>query len=56
MVVAQAQHIEHARMLAERVRERIAKMKCVLPRGAVVRTSCSIGLTCLPFVPGIPSR
>jgi diguanylate cyclase (GGDEF)-like protein len=54
VVVAEAQHIEHATMLAERVRERIAKMKCVLPRGAVVRTSCSIGLTCLPFVPGKP--
>jgi diguanylate cyclase (GGDEF)-like protein len=54
VVVAQAQHVEHACMLAERVRERIAKMKCVLPRGAVVRTSCSIGLTCLPFVPGSP--
>jgi diguanylate cyclase (GGDEF)-like protein len=54
VVVAQAQHVEHACMLAERVRERIAKMKCVLPRGAVVRTSCSIGLTCLPFVPGNP--
>jgi len=54
VVVAHAQHIEHACMLAERVRERIAKMKCVLPRGAVVRTSCSIGLTCLPFVPGNP--
>ena len=52
VVVAQAQHVEHATMLAERIRERIAKMKCVLPRGAVVRTSCSIGLTCLPFVPG----
>jgi diguanylate cyclase (GGDEF)-like protein len=54
VVVAQAQHVEHATMLAERIRERIAKMKCVLPRGAVVRTSCSIGLTCLPFVPGKP--
>ncbi len=54
VVVAQAQHVEHACMLAERIRERIAKMKCVLPRGAVVRTSCSIGLTCLPFVPGNP--
>jgi diguanylate cyclase (GGDEF)-like protein len=54
VVVAQSQHVEHACMLAERVRERIAKMKCVLPRGAVVRTSCSIGLTCLPFVPGNP--
>ena len=54
VVVAHAQHVEHACMLAERVRERIAKMKCVLPRGAVVRTSCSIGLTCLPFVPGNP--
>jgi diguanylate cyclase (GGDEF)-like protein len=54
VVVAHAQHIEHACMLAERVRERIAKMKCVLPRGAVVRTSCSIGLTCMPFVPGNP--
>ncbi|HEX6638390.1 MAG TPA: two-component regulator propeller domain-containing protein [Steroidobacteraceae bacterium] len=54
VVVAQAQHVEHACMLAERVRERIAKMKCVLPKGAVVRTSCSIGLTCLPFVPGNP--
>ena len=54
VVVAQAQHVEHACMLAERVRERIAKMKCVLPRGAVVRTSCSIGLTCMPFVPGYP--
>jgi diguanylate cyclase (GGDEF)-like protein len=54
VVVAQAQHVEHACMLAERVRERVAKMKCVLPRGAVVRTSCSIGLTCLPFVPGRP--
>lgn len=54
VVVAQAQHVEHACMLAERVRERIAKMKCVLPKGAVVRTSCSIGLTCMPFVPGSP--
>jgi diguanylate cyclase (GGDEF)-like protein len=54
VVVAHAQHVEHACMLAERIRERIAKMKCVLPRGAVVRTSCSIGLTCLPFVPGKP--
>jgi diguanylate cyclase (GGDEF)-like protein len=54
VVVAKAQHVEHACMLAERVRERIAKMKCVLPRGAVVRTSCSIGFTCLPFVPGNP--
>ena len=54
VVVAQAQHVEHATMLAERIRERVAKMKCVLPRGAVVRTSCSIGLTCLPFVPGKP--
>src|SRR3954464_6467070 len=54
VVVAQAQHVEHACMLAERVRERIAKMKCVLPRGAVVRTSCSLRLTCLPFVRGNP--
>ncbi|MBC8028069.1 MAG: diguanylate cyclase [Steroidobacteraceae bacterium] len=54
VVVAHAAHIEHATMLAERIRERVAKMKCVLPRGAVVRTSCSIGLTCLPFVPGKP--
>jgi len=54
VVVAQAQHVEHATMLAERIRERVAKMKCVLPRGAVVRTSCSIGFTCLPFVPGQP--
>lgn len=52
VVVAQAQGVEQCTALAERVRERIAKMKCVLPRGAVVRTSCSIGLTCLPFVPG----
>jgi diguanylate cyclase (GGDEF)-like protein len=55
VVVAQAQHVEHATMLAERIRERVAKMKYVLPRGAVVRTSCSIGLTCLPFVPGKPT-
>jgi hypothetical protein len=41
-------------MLAERIRERIAKLKCVLPKGAIVRTSCSIGLTCLPFVPDNP--
>jgi diguanylate cyclase (GGDEF)-like protein len=54
VVVAHAAHVEHATMLAERIRERVAKMKCVLPRGAVVRTSCSIGLTCLPFVPGKP--
>ena len=52
VVVAQAQHVQHACMLAERIRERIAKMKCVLPKGATVRTSCSIGLTCMPFVPG----
>jgi len=55
VVVAHAHHVEHANMLAERVRERVAKMKCVLPRGAIVRTSCSIGLTCLPFVPGKPT-
>ena len=41
-------------MLPERGRERVPKMKCTLPRGVVVRTSCSIGLTCLPFVPGSP--
>ena len=52
VVVAQAQHVQQACMLAERIRERIAKMKCVLPKGATVRTSCSIGLTCMPFVPG----
>ncbi len=34
VVVAHAQHVEHATMLAERIRERVAKMKCVLPRGA----------------------
>jgi diguanylate cyclase (GGDEF)-like protein len=54
VVVAHARHVEHACMLAERIRERIAKMKCVLLKGATVRTSCSIGLTCLPFVPGNP--
>jgi diguanylate cyclase (GGDEF)-like protein len=54
VVVAQAQPVEKAALLAERIRERVAKMKCVLPRGAVVRTSCSIGFTCLPFVPGKP--
>ncbi len=54
VVVAQAQHLEHATLLAERIRERIAKMKCPMPRGAVARTSCSIGFTCLPFVPGSP--
>jgi diguanylate cyclase (GGDEF)-like protein len=54
VVVARAQHVEHTTLLAERIRERVAKMKCVLPRGAVVRTSCSIGFTCLPFVPGNP--
>ena len=32
VVVAQAQHVEHACMLAERIRERVAKMKCVLPQ------------------------
>jgi diguanylate cyclase (GGDEF)-like protein len=54
VVVAQAQALEHATMLAERIRERVAKMKCVLPRGAVVRTGCSIGFTSIPFVPGKP--
>ncbi len=54
VVVAQAQHVEHVTILAERIRERIAKLKCVLPKGAIVRTSCSIGLTCLPFIPGMP--
>jgi diguanylate cyclase (GGDEF)-like protein len=55
VVVAGAAHVEHACMLAERIRERVAKMKCTLPKGAVVRTSCSIGFTCLPFVPGRPA-
>ncbi|HTU65599.1 MAG TPA: two-component regulator propeller domain-containing protein [Steroidobacteraceae bacterium] len=55
VVVAHANHVEHATMLAERIRERVAKMKFTLARGAVVRTSCSIGLTCLPFVPGKPN-
>src|SRR5688572_16466732 len=54
VVVPQGQHVEHACMLAERIRERVAKMKCVVLRGAVLRTSSSIGLTCLPFVPGRP--
>src|SRR5204862_8000675 len=55
VLVAHARLVELANMLAERVRERLAKMKCVRPRGAVVRTRCSIGLTCLPFVPGKPT-
>ena len=54
VVVAHAAHVEHATMLAERIRERVAKLKYALPRGAIVRTSCSIGLTCMPFVPGKP--
>jgi diguanylate cyclase (GGDEF)-like protein len=54
VVVAHAAHVENATMLAERIRERVAKMKFALSRGAIVRTSCSIGLTCLPFVPGKP--
>ena len=52
VVVAHAQHVEHATMLAERIRERVAKMKCVLPRGAVVRTSCSHR----PHLPALRSR
>jgi diguanylate cyclase (GGDEF)-like protein len=54
VVVAQSAQVENAIMLAERIRERVAKMKFALSRGAIVRTSCSIGLTCLPFVPGKP--
>ena len=51
VVVAQAQHVEHAIMLAERVRERVAKMKCV----AAARRGGAHQLLHRPHLPALRS-
>lgn len=50
LVVARNANQKEAEALAERIRSRIADTAYVLDSGEIVRTTCSIGFACYPFV------
>ena len=54
VVVYAAADLNEGGVLAERIRTRIAKHYFRLGNGKTVRTSCSIGFVCYPFVRGAP--
>lgn len=54
VVVYAAADLSEGGVLAERIRTRIAKHHFQLDNGKTVRSSCSIGFVCYPFVLGAP--
>ncbi|MDB5934085.1 MAG: hypothetical protein JWQ01_1429, partial [Massilia sp.] len=54
LVLARATHRDEAKVVAERIRRAVADREFVLPDGARVRKTCSIGFACFPFVPSVP--
>jgi diguanylate cyclase (GGDEF)-like protein len=54
LVLARATHRDDAKVVAERIRHAVADREFVLPDGARVHKTCSIGFACFPFVPSAP--
>lgn len=56
VLVARIRRREHARIVAENVRHRVASGDFRLPDGAALRQTCSIGFCALPFFPDQPRK
>jgi diguanylate cyclase (GGDEF)-like protein len=56
LVIARDSDPNKAEVLAERIRAAVADTVFSLPDGQIVRTTCSIGFACYPFVRSHPDR
>ena len=54
LVLARATHRDDAKLVAERIRKSVANRPFILPDGAELDKTCSIGFACFPFVPHEP--
>lgn len=54
LVLARATRREDAKLVAERIRRAVADREFVLPDGAHLHKTCSIGFACFPFLPAAP--
>ena len=54
LVLARATHRDDAKVVAERIRKAVANRPFVLPDGAELAKTCSIGFACFPFVAAEP--
>ncbi|WP_426103599.1 diguanylate cyclase [Massilia sp. TSP1-1-2] len=54
LVLARATHRDDAKVVAERIRQAVAKRTFVLADGTELAKTCSIGFACFPFVPEEP--
>ncbi|MFC0168047.1 diguanylate cyclase [Pseudoduganella danionis] len=54
LVLARATHREEAHVVAERMRRAVAEREFILPDGAMLAKTCSIGFACFPFLPEQP--
>jgi diguanylate cyclase (GGDEF)-like protein len=54
LVLARATHRDEAKVVAERIRNAVAGREFVLPDGARIHKTCSIGFACFPFLPAAP--
>ncbi len=54
LVLARATHREDAKVVAERMRRAVADRPFILPDGAELAKTCSIGFACFPFVTAEP--
>ena len=56
LIIARDSDPEKAQVLADRIRAAVADAVFSLPDGQIVRTTCSIGFACYPFVRSHPDR
>ena len=56
LIIARDSDPEKAQILAERIRAAVADAVFSLPDGQIVRTTCTIGFACYPFVRTHPDR
>jgi diguanylate cyclase (GGDEF)-like protein len=54
LVLARATHRDDAKVVAERIRNAVAKRDFLLPDGTLLHKTCSIGFACFPFLPAQP--
>jgi diguanylate cyclase (GGDEF)-like protein len=54
LVLARATHRDDAKVVAERIRNAVAKRPFILADGTELAKTCSIGFACFPFVPEEP--
>ena len=54
LVLARATRRDDAKVVAERIRNAVARRPFLLPDGLALTKTCSIGFACFPFVPAEP--